>query len=64
MAVHQASLYPGQTQLPLRRHQCQRQTLWRAMTASILHPDGRRSICSGEADLSLESSGHLEGGSS
>ena len=57
MAVHQASLYPGRTQLPLRRHHRQRQTLHRVVAASTLHPDGRRSICSGELDLSLS---HLD----
>ncbi len=57
MAVHQASLHPGQTQMPPRRHHRQRQTLHREVAASTLHPDGRRSICSGELDLSLS---HLD----
>ena len=53
MAAHQATPCCAQTRLPLRPHQHQRQTLQKMMAASALHPDGTRSIYSGELDLSL-----------
>ena len=62
MAAHQVSLCHGQTQLPLRRHHRQQQTLWRVMAARALHLDGRRSICSGELDLNLSHLGSLREG--